>query len=565
MNVLGLSCYYHDAAACLVRDGVVIAAAQEERFDRRKYSPEFPANAINYCLQAGDITIDSVDHVVFYEKPFLKLERAVLHHIYSYPRSFRLFLQTMPSWLRDRLTVPITLKKELGYEGRVHFLSHHLAHAASSFLASPFEEAAILTADGVGEWATTTLGHGQGTDIRLLRELRYPHSLGLLYTAVTTYLGFEALAGEGKVMALADFGEPAFLDKFRAMIDLRDDGSLRIDQRYFSFFEGARMYTPRFVAEMGPPFPPGSEITQRGRDIAASLQRFLEEALMKMARAAFDLTHTRRLCLAGGVSLNVTATSRIREETPFDELFIQPAAGDSGGALGAALFLYHALSGAPRGAPLANVYLGPSFSSAQIRRTLQRQGAPFSEPKPGELVERVARRIASGEIVGWFRGRMEFGPRALGCRSILADPTRPDMKDTLNAKVKHRESFRPYGVSIPREDVAAFFELDRPSPFMLQVARVRPEARARIPAALHVNGTTRIQTLTAEQDGTFYDLAKKMRELTGVPMVINTSFNDRGEPIVCTPEDALHSFHRMAIDCLAMENFLVEKEGNGGA
>ena len=325
------------------------------------------------------------------------------------------------------------------------------------------------------------------------------------------------------------------------------------------------MYTPRFVADMGPPFAPGSEITQRGRDIAASLQRLLEEALLKMALAVFNLTNSRRLCLAGGVCLNVTATSRIREETPFDELFIQPAAGDSGGALGAALFLFHALTGAPRVAPLANVYLGPSYSAASIRRTLRRDGAPFSELEPGDLVERVARRIANGEIVGWFRGRMEFGPRALGCRSILADPTRPDMKETLNAKVKHRESFQPYGISIPLEDVNTFFELDCPSPFMLQVARVRPKARALIPAALHVNGTSRIQTLSAKQDGTFYDLAKKMRELIGVPMVINTSFNDRGEPIVCTPKDALRCFQNTAIDCLAMENFLVEKKGNGGA
>ncbi len=565
MHVLGLSCYYHDASACLVRDGVVIAAAQEERFNRQRYSPEFPAYAINYCLQAGNITIDDVDHVAFYEKPFLKLERVILHHVRAYPRSLGLFLHTMPSWLRERLTLPITLQKELGYGGRVHFLSHHLAHAASSFLASPFEEAAILTADGVGEWATTTLGQGQGTDITLLKEMRYPDSLGLLYTAVTTYLGFEALAGEGKVMALADFGEPTFLDKFRAMVDLRDDGSLRVDERYFSFFRGGRMYTRRFVDEIGPEFKPGTEPTQRARDVAATLQRFLEEALLRMARMAFEQTKSRHLCLAGGVSLNVTSTSRIREEGPFDDLFIQPAAGDAGGALGAALLLYHAVSGAPRVPTAAHVYLGPGFSSAQVRRVLQRQGAKFAELPPGELVERVARHIAAGRIVGWFRGRMEFGPRALGCRSILADPARPEMKDTLNAKVKHRESFRPYGVSIPLENVNEFFELNRPSPFMLQVAQVRPAVRDRIPAALHVNGTSRIQTLTAERDGVFYELTKKMGELTGIPMVINTSFNDRGEPIVCTPEDAWRDFQRMAIDCLAIEDFLVEKNPSGGA
>jgi carbamoyltransferase len=565
MHVLGLSCYYHDAAACLVRDGAVVAAAQEERFNRRKYSPDFPLAAINYCLQAGEITIDDVDHVAFYEKPFLKLERVLLHHVRAYPRSFRLFLQTLPGWLRERLTLPITLKKTLGYGGRVHFLSHHLAHAGSSFLASPFEEAAILTADGVGEWATTTVGHGRGSGIQFLRELRYPDSLGLLYTAVTTYLGFEALAGEGKVMALADFGEPAFLDRFRALARLRADGSFRLDRRYFPFYEGTRMFGRRFVAEFGPPREAGSELTQRHRDIAASLQRFLEEALLNMARTAFEATRSRHLCLAGGVCLNVAATSRIREETPFADLFIQPAAGDAGGALGAALFLYHALTGAPRAAALANVYVGPNFSAAHIRRALRSSGIKFAECATDELVDRVGRRIAAGKIVGWFRGRMEFGPRALGCRSILADPSRADMKDKLNAEVKHRESFRPYGVSLPREDVNAYFELDRPSPFMLQVARVRPEQRARIPAALHVNGTSRIQTLTAEQDGAFYALAKKMGELNGAPLVLNTSFNDRGEPIVCTPEDALRSFQNMSIDCLALENFLLEKDASGGA
>ncbi len=559
MNILGLSCYYHDAAACLIRDGVIVAAAQEERFNRLKYSPEFPAGAINYCLQAGDIIIDDVDHIAFYEMPFLKLQRVVLNHILNFPRSFKLFLQTMPSWLSDRLVLPITLKKNLGYEGPVHFLSHHLAHAASSFYCSPFEEAAILTADGIGEWASTTLAHGRAGEIHMLNELRYPNSLGLLYTAITTYLGFRALSGEGKVMALAEFGEPAYLDRLRSIVNLKEDGSLNIDRRYFTFFAGRRMYTRRFVKEMGPEYAPGVEVDQRGRDMAASLQRLCEEALLKMAVKAHDLTDSDHLCLAGGVSLNITATSRIREEAPFKDIFIQPAAGDSGSALGAALYLHYALNGSERIQSFHDLFLGPEFTPLQIRRAFNNRPVRVTELETDALLDRVARLIADGKIVGWFRGRMEFGPRALGKRSILADPTRSDMKDKLNAKVKHRESFRPYGVSIAAEAIGDYFNMDRPSPYMLQVATVKPEVRKIIPAAIHVNSTSRIQTVSRDSDGVYYELMQKLRDLIGVPMVLNTSFNDRGEPIVCTPDDAINCFLGTDIDYLVMENFLVEK------
>lgn len=559
MNILGLSCYYHDSAACLVQDGRVVAAAQEERFNRQKHSPDFPIEALNYCLQQADITINDVDRIAFYEKPFLKFERVLLSHLRSYPRSFRVFLQTLPPWLNDRLVLPFTIRKKLGYEGKVHFLSHHLSHAASCFLPSPFEKAAILTADGVGEWATTTLGRGEGTGIEILNEIRYPDSLGLVYSAVTTYLGFRAMGGEGKVMALADYGQPTYLDALRRIVILRQDGSFHVDPRYFAFHEGSRMYNRRFVEAFGKPRAQGEKMTQRHRDMAASLQHLLEDALIRICRNLHEKTGLTDLCLAGGVALNVSATSRILDQTPFERLFIQPAAGDSGGALGAALFVYHALFGKERSAPMQHAYLGPGFTKEHVHRFLLGKSVPFTRYEPQALLERVADMIADGLVVGWFQGRMEFGPRALGSRSILADPGRADMQDLLNLQVKHREPFRPYGVSLPLEQVGDYFEIDRPSPFMLQVAGTKPSQRSRISSAVHVNGTSRIQTLTAEQNGLFYDLVKQVGRRTGVPMVINTSFNDRGEPIVCTPQDAYRCFLGTRIDVLVMENCVVVK------
>ncbi len=562
MHVLGLSCHYHDAAACLVSDGRVVAAAQEERFDRRKNSPDLPIHAVNACLQIGEVTLDDLDAVAFYEKPFLKLERVILSHLRAYPRSRQTFVRTLPPWLDDRLVLPLALRRELGYRGPVYFLKHHLSHSASSFLASPFERAAVLTADGVGEWATTTTGTGEGTRIELDRELRFPDSLGLLYTAVTTYLGFRALSGEGKVMALADYGEPAYRDRFREIVQVADDGAIHVDPEYFGFLEGGRMYSDRFVETFGPAREPEGELTDHHRDMAATLQRTLEDAVLAMARSLQERTGMTRLCLAGGVFLNVSVNSRVLRETPFEELFIQPAAGDAGGALGAALQAYHSLSGDEERQPPEDTFLGPDYPMSRIRRVVRTGGAPFEELEPGELAEKVAERLERGQIVGRFEGRMEFGPRALGHRSILASPCDPGMRDRLNREIKHRELFRPYGVSVLRERVGEFFDFDGDSPYMLLVAPARPDLAGRIPSALHVNGTSRLQTVTAEGDAPYHAILDAFRRRTGVPMVINTSFNDRGEPIVCTPEDAYDCFRRTGLDALAIGPFLVD--GGGG-
>lgn len=559
MRVLGLSCHYHDAAACLVQDGRVVAAAQEERFNRAKNCADFPLAAINFCLQEADCTLEDVDRVVFYEKPFLKLERVVVSHLRAWPRSRGTFLRTLPPWLQDRLIVPLSLRRDAGYEGPVHFIHHHLSHAASAFLSSPFEQAAILTADGVGEWATATRGTGRGHHIELLDELRYPHSLGLVYTAVTTHLGFHALTGEGKVMALADFGEPRYLPQLEEMVRIGKDGAIRVDPRAFPLVQGDRMYGPRFVEVFGPPRDPEADpqVDRHYRDLAASLQAFLEKVLVTMARDLQERTGLRKLCLAGGIFLNVAANSRILEQTDFDELFIQPGAGDAGGALGSALYLYHTLSGADRSWRMDHAYLGPGASPRAMRRVLVNAGASFRELTDAEMAPEVARLLDRGDTVGWYQGRLEFGPRALGHRSILADPRSPTMKDHLNQVVKNREWFRPYGVSVLRDRVGEYFEFEGASPYMLQVAQARPRLADRIPSALHVNGTSRLQTVTAEHNGLYHDVVAAFADRTGVPMIINTSFNGRGEPIVCSPEDAWGCFTRLPLDHLAMGPFLV--------
>lgn len=563
MRVLGLSCYYHDAAACLVEDARVVAACQEERFDRNKASADFPLQAVNACLQHAGVTMDDVDAVAFYEKPFLKLERMIISHLRAWPRSMGTFLRTVPPWLQDRLIVPLTVKRELGFDGQVHFCSHHLSHAASSFLASPFEEAAVLTADGIGEWATTTFGHGRGTELELLGELRYPDSLGLLYSAVTAWLGFKALQGEGKVMALADFGEPEHLDVFRRYVPVGDDGSIRVDPRFLSVVEGDRMVGPAFMEAFGEAREPGAELTDHHRNVAASLQRYLELVLVRMARHLHGRVGSPNLCLAGGVCLNISATSRVMEESPFEQVFIQPAAGDAGGSLGAALLVSHALEVAERGPAMESAALGPEYGVPRMRRAVAGHPGEVRTLEEEKLLAEVIRQLQANRVVGWFQGRMEFGPRALGQRSILANPCHPPMKDILNERVKHREPFRPYGVSVLAEEADRFFHVNRPSPFMLQVARVRDEVRDRIPAALHVNGTSRLQTVTEEHNGIYHRLIRAFAAETGVPMVINTSFNDSNEPIVCTPEDAYSCFAATGMDALVIGNLLVEKEPLG--
>ena len=557
MVVLGISCHYHDAAAALVDGGCILACAQEERFDRSKGSPELPVQAVNACLQHADLILDDVDCVAFYEKPFRKLERVLMSHLRAWPRSFATFRATMPAWLDDRLVLPLVLNRELGYRGKVRYLPHHLSHAGSAFLPSPFDRAAILTADGVGEWATTCLGYGQDNAIQLHHQLSYPHSLGLLYTAVTTWLGFRALRGEGKVMALAEYGEPSLLSELEAIVDVRDDGSFALDERACTMVEGDRMYGPAFVERFGPPRAPDEPILDRHRDMAASLQRLLERILVAQARHLHALTGAPALCMAGGVALNITATSRVLEETPFEDLFIQPAAGDAGGALGAALFC--ALSAGGQRHPMRSAALGPCYTPSQQRRALLVAGLePIQLPRE-ELNGRVAQLILQDRIVGWFEGRMEFGPRALGQRSILANPCNPHMQDILNSRVKHREPFRPYGVSVLRRAVGDWFEPDRDSPFMLQVARVRPEVRQRIPAVVHVNGTTRLQTVTPDLNPSYCALIEAFEAASGVPMVINTSFNDNDEPIVCTPEDAVRCFTTTQLDALVLGDLIVEK------
>ena len=560
MNILGISCYYHDAAACLIRDGKVAAAAQEERFNRIKHSSVFPVNAVNFCLQFCDITIRDIDYVVFYEKPFLKFSRVVIDHLRSWPFSLNNFLGTMPNWLSDRLILPITLKRDLGYRGKVLFVKHHMSHAASAFLVSPFDEAAVLTVDGIGEWATASYGTGRKNEILIRKEINYPDSLGLLYAAVTTHLGFKVLEGEGTVMALASFGKPSYIDKFRQIVRVMPDGSFAMDRRFFSFASGGRMYSKKFTELFGEARKPDSKLEERHCDIASSLQRFTEETLVTIARNVHRETGLANLCLAGGVFLNCVANSKILEETPFKNLFVQPAAGDAGGALGAAAFVYNSVLGKPRDYVMTDAYLGPEFPPARIRRLLVSRGMKFREFTVEELQKYIAEKISDGKIIGWFQGRMEFGPRALGNRSILANPCNPDMPGFLNTRVKKREPFRPYAPSVLEERASEFFEMEGKSPFMLLSPRVRADKKSVIPAVTHVDGTARVQTVGRDTNPVFWGLIKEFEKLTGVPVILNTSFNLRGEAIVCTPKDALDCFLRSGMDCLALGNFVVEKD-----
>ncbi len=548
-----------------MKDGKVVVAVQEERFNRLKNSPDFPINAINYCIQEGGITFSDLDYVGFYEKPYLKFSRMVIGHLRSWPFSFNNFLSTMPNWLQDRLVIPITLEKEVGFKGKVFFIKHHLSHAASSFLVSPFEEAAILTADAVGEWATMTYGAGRGNKIDVRKEIRYPNSLGLLYTAITTYLGFTAHEGEGTVMALASCGEPRYLDKLKEIMMINPDGSHMVDERFFGFNKGFRMYTSRFLKAFGPERKPEGRLEDRHRDIAASLQKFTEETLITVARHVRDKTRLDKLCLAGGVFLNCVANSKILEQSGFKELFIQPAAGDGGGSLGAATYIYHCILNKPRHFVMQHAYLGTKYPSNYIKRILLNRRISFMELEDGELSKFIAREISRGKIIGWFQGKMEFGPRALGNRSILADPRNPNIKEILNEKVKHREPFRPYAPAVLEEKMGEFFDLTCSSPFMLFAPRVKDEKKGLIPGVVHVDGTARVQTVNKDTNPRLWRLISEFENLTGIPVIINTSFNLRGEPIVCTPEDAVECFKRSKMDYLVLSNFIINNtEIEGG-
>jgi carbamoyltransferase len=563
MNILGISCFYHDAAACLLKDGIIVAAAQEERFTRKKHDNSFPINAINYCLEERKIGINEIDYIGFYEKPLLKFERVLSQHLQMFPWSFWTFFKTMPSWLNEKLRVPSIIRKKLKYEGEILFIEHHLAHAASAYLASPFKEAAILTADGVGEWATTSLGFGEGNDITLLKEIHFPHSLGLLYSAVTAYLGFKVNNDEYKVMGLSAYGKPSYYDKFKEIIRLKDDGSYELDMDYFVYHYKLAMPSKKFIEEFGPSRTPESEITERHKDIACSLQKILEEVLLKMLNHLYDETRSKNLCMSGGVALNTVANGKILKNTKFKNIYIQPAASDAGSSVGVALYIYNTILGKKRKYVMKNIYIGSGFSTEHIREFLNKNRIVYKEYKDkGRLIKDTAKFLYNNKIVGWFQGRMEWGPRALGNRSILANPCNPKMKDILNKRVKHREEFRPFAPVIPLENYKDYFEINHPSPFMLFTYPVRKEKRKIIPSAIHVDGSGRLQTLERSQNPMYYKLIKEFERLSGVPILINTSFNIRGEPIVRTPEEAYRCMMGTGIDYLIIDRFLIARKNN---
>jgi carbamoyltransferase len=595
MNILGISAYYHDAAACLVQDSEIIAAAQEERFTRKKHDAEFPINAIAYCLKEAGIKPHEVDHVVFYDKPFLKFERLLETYLAYAPRGFKSFATSLPIWLKDKLfqksVISNDLKdlwgKEIDWSRRLLFSEHHLSHAASAFFPSPFEEAAVLTMDGVGEWATTSLAIGKGNQLSVMKEIHFPHSIGLLYSAFTYYTGFRVNSGEYKVMGLAPYGEPRYAELIRKhLIDIKEDGSFSLDMSYFNYATGLTMTSAKFHDLFNAsPRQPESELTQRDMDLAASIQVVTEEVVIKLARAAFQETGLKNLCLAGGVALNCVANGKLLRDRIFENLWIQPASGDAGGALGAALGAYHLMLNQPRKKPrgmdgMKGSYLGPQYSQEEITQRLSSIGAVFESLNEEEMIERAAQALADGKAVGWHQGRMEFGPRALGGRSIIADPRSPTMQKLLNLKVKYRESFRPFAPSVLREDLADWFNTDVDSPYMLFVGYVREDKRrhttaeeqalfgidklnvlrSEIPAVTHVDFSARIQTVHLETNPRYYKLITRFKELTGCPVLVNTSFNVRGEPIVSTPEDAFRCFMGTDIDTLVVGNYFLTKE-----
>ncbi len=585
--VLGISCFYHDSAAALVRDGEIVAAAQEERFTRKKHDMSFPRHAVRYCLREAGLRPGQLDVVVFYEKPFIKFERILTTYLTYAPRGFPSFLMAMPLWLKQKLWMKDLIHRELeGYEGKILFPEHHESHAASAFLPSPYAEAAILTLDGAGEWTTTTMGEGRANDVHIHGEIHFPHSLGLLYSAFTYFTGFKVNSAEYKVMGLAPYGEPKYVDAIlNELMDLKEDGSFRMNMDYFDYCAGLKMTSEKFTRLFGgPPRKPESPLTQREMDLARSVQVVTEEAVLRMARHLHGLTGQKNLCLAGGVALNCVANGRVLREGPFEDIWIQPAAGDAGGALGAALLGWYRYGQNPRrvngGRDQQRAsYLGPGYSDDEIERFLERNELPYTRLSREELPERVAQLIEEQNVVGWFQGRMEYGPRALGSRSILGDPRSPKMQSVMNLKIKYRESFRPFAPSTLVDHAPEVFEIDRPSPYMLLVAPVKTDrriemtdeqkrlfgidklniSRSDVPAITHIDYTARLQTVSKSDNPLYYDVIEAFRRRTGVPLVINTSFNVRGEPIVCSPEDAFKCFMRTEMDYLVLGPFLLDK------
>lgn len=591
--ILGISAYYHDSAAALVVDGDIVAAAQEERFTRIKHDHDFPANAIEFCLSESGIPLSRLDYVVFYDKPFIKFDRLLETYLAFAPRGFSSFSKAIPLWLRKKLNMRREIRKELGteFKGRILFPEHHESHAASAFFPSPFEEAAILTVDGVGEWATASVGVGRGNEIELLKTLPFPHSLGLLYSALTYYTGFKVNSGEYKLMGLAPYGNPVYVDTMKKhLLDVKDDGSLWMDMRYFNYCQGLSMTSNAFHRLFdGPPRSPESEITQKEMDLAASVQAVTEEAMSKMARHAKETTGMKRLCLAGGVALNCVANGKILASGEFEDIWIQPAAGDAGGALGGALLVWHQILKKPRsprkGDSQKGSLLGCRFDNDDVRRFIDETGATAELLDDDTLIDVVSDALVDQNVVGWFRGRMEFGPRALGSRSIIGDARSEKMQATMNLKIKYRESFRPFAPCVLTEDVSDYFDLERESPYMLIVAPVvekrrvaltdeqrktmttDPDLRTRvniprseIPAVTHIDYSARVQTVDRKRHGLYYDLIRKFKGKTGCPVIINTSFNIRGEPIVRSPKDAYRCFMNTEMDVLVLENYVFRKE-----
>jgi carbamoyltransferase len=594
MRLLGLSAFYHDSAAALIEDGRIVAAAQEERFTRKRHDAGFPAEAIRYCLQAGKVDLDQIDHVVFFEKPLIKFERLLETYLANAPHGFTSFRMAIPAWIKDKLFQRPNLEKALSAfsacgsaAGRLLFAEHHQSHAASAFFPSPFEEAVVLTMDGVGEWATTSVWVGRGDKLEPKREIRWPHSIGLLYSAFTYYTGFKVNSGEYKVMGLAPYGEPKYagliLDK---LIDLREDGSFWLDQSYFNYATGLTMTSDKFHELFGgPPRDPLSRLTQRDMDLAASVQKVTEEITLLLTRNLANSYGIKNLCLAGGVALNCVANGKVLRDGAFERIWVQPAAGDAGGSVGAALAAYHNHFGRPRDISNAmdgmqGAFLGPEFAQTDIEHRLAAVGARFSIVTEPDLFERTCDALESGDAVGWFQGRMEFGPRALGARSILGDPRNPQMQKTLNLKIKYREGFRPFAPSVLREDVADYFELSIDSPYMLLVADVTRNrrrvmsaeeerlfgidklnvVRSEIPAVTHVDYSARIQTVHPETNPRYHALLSAFKRRTGCSVLVNTSFNVRGEPIVCSPEDAFRCFMGTEMEMLAIGNCLLWKK-----
>ncbi|HEX3249047.1 MAG TPA: carbamoyltransferase [Pyrinomonadaceae bacterium] len=580
VNILGISAFYHDSAACLVVDGDIVAAAQEERFSRIKHDHRFPRHAARYCLAEAKLTAADLDYVGFYDKPLLKFDRLLETYLDYSPSGFRSFLKSMPLWMSEKLWMPDLIRTELAkvdgedddrsakkrgrkFKWKLLFGDHHESHAASAFYPSPFPEAAILTIDGVGEWATSSIGAGKGNELTLLQELRYPNSVGLLYSAFTYYTGFKVNSGEYKVMGLAPYGEPRYVNAIKDhLLEVKDDGSIKLNQDYFNYSQGLRMTNGAFDKLFGgPPREPESTITQREKDLARSIQVITEEVMLKMAHYVQRETGMKYLCLAGGVALNCVANGRVLREVPFEDIWIQPAAGDAGGALGVALAIWHRYLDQPRHATpcdaMKGSYLGPCDSEAEIEAYLREQNVRYKKYSRHELPDVVAELLAQEKVIGLHQGRMEFGPRALGCRSIIGDARAPQMQSVMNLKIKFRESFRPFAPSVLREHVAEWFEFDGDSPYMSLVAQVRG---AEIPAVTHVDGSARVQTVTRETNPLYWDIIEAFRKRTGCPVIVNTSFNVRGEPIVCTPADSYRCFMRTEMDYLVLETLVLSKE-----